>query len=345
MPWAPAAAPMFVVTPHSNTGPFALFRADSVLVFPAMKRFLLPHLICPACLPKEYRLLASIGHEADGDIITGYLSCTKCMRRFPIKDGIALLLPDPDSEGHWRYEDADTLNRYLWSHYADLHGDNENAAANAAWANSLADHSRTALDAGCSVGRIAFEMAARSAWAVGCDLSQSFIRTARRLVKERNLKYSLPLEGNLRETFQIKLPDAWPTENLEFVVADALRLPFARETFQQIASLNVLDRVSYPLAHLFEMNRIASLKEASFLFASPFSWATSDIPEERWLGGTATGQYRGRGIENVRALLEGKGKILTPPWKISPAGSVQWKMRSHCNHCESFKSDTLVATR
>jgi hypothetical protein len=29
---------------------------------------------------------------------------------------------------------------------------------------------RPALDAGCSVGRITFEMASRSSWAVRCDL-------------------------------------------------------------------------------------------------------------------------------------------------------------------------------
>ena len=313
-----------------------------------MKRFLLPHLICPACLPKEYRLLASSGQEKDDDIITGYLSCTKCQRRFPIKEGIALLLPNPDgcqSGGQWRYEDSGTMNRYLWSHYGDLHGDHENGEANAAWAGCLAEGGSAALDAGCSVGRITFEMAARSGWAVGCDLSHNFVRTARRLARERSLTYSLPLEGNLRETFQIKLPDAWPTDRLEFVVADALRLPFARETFPQTASLNLLDRISYPLAHLFEMNRVACREGASFLFASPFSWATSDIAEELWLGGTTSGPYKGRGRDNVRFLLEGKGKILAPPWQIKKAGSIQWKMRSHCNHCETIKSDLLVAAR
>ena len=188
-------------------------------------------------------------------------------------------------------------------------------------------------------------MAARSAWAVGCDLSQNFVRTARRVAQERKMKYSLPPEGKLRETFQIAIPEALRTDNVEFIVADALRLPFARETFGQSSSLNVLDRVSYPLAHLFEMNRIAAVKEASFLFASPFSWSSSEIPEERWLGGTVTGPYAGRGMENVRSLLEGKGKVLAPSWQISFAASVQWKMRSHRNHCELFTSETIVAER
>lgn len=310
-----------------------------------MKRFLLPHLVCPACLPKEHRLELSVRREQGDDIVDGYLSCRSCGRRFPVEDGVATLLPGADNEGHWRYEDADTLNRYLWSHYADLHGDNANAAAVSAWAGRLASGSEAALDAGCSVGRIAFEMAAKSSFAVGCDLSRSFVKTARRLARDRRLKYSLPLEGTLRETFEIALPEQLPSGNVDFIVADALRLPFAKETFGLASSLNVLDRVGYPLAHLYEMNRVCRARDASFLFASPFSWASSEIPEERWLGGTTTGPYPGRGIENVRSLLEGKGKVLLPPWRITISEAVLWKMRTHRNHCEIFTSDTLHAMR
>lgn len=313
-----------------------------------MKHFLLPYLICPACLPKEIRLDLSGEHETDGDIITGNLTCKKCRCRFPIREGIALLLPDPDavsSGGQLRYEEAGMVDRYLWSHYSDLLNDCENNKTIAAWSDYLASPTISALDAGCSVGRITFEMATRSTWAVGCDLSFNFIKTARQLALNRKLKFLLPLEGNLRETFEIKLPEAWRSDNLEFVVADALRLPFARETFQQTASLNLLDRVSYPLAHLFEMNRVACIQRASFLCASPFSWAASAAPEEKWLGGTETGPYKGRGINNVRSLLEGKGNVISPPWLISLSGTEEWRMRSHRNHHEVITSEFLVAVR
>jgi len=311
-----------------------------------MKSFLLPYLICPACLPGEHRLDPAIETETAGDIISGQLICVKCQRRYPVHDGVAqLLAADGSGGGQLRYEEGGMADRYLWSHYADLCGAVGNGSANAAWADCLATVDGASLDAGCAVGRLTFAMAARSSWAVGCDLSGSFIKAARQLARDRQLTFSLPLEGSLRESFRITLPAALPSDNTEFVVADALRLPFHRETFQQAASLNLLDRVSYPLAHLFEMNRVARDRGAAFLFASPFSWAASSAPEELWLGGKASGEYSGRGIDNVRSLLAGEKGILTPPWQITRTGAIPWQIRSHCRHHELISSEFLLAVR
>ena len=313
-----------------------------------VKSFLLPHLICPACLPKEYRLEPAIESEAAGDIISGELICVQCRRRYPLRDGVAHLLPVADggsAGGQLRYEEGGMVDRYLWSHYADLCGVDGNGAANAAWADCLVGGDGASLDAGCAVGRLTFAMAARSSWAVGCDLSGNFIKAVRTLARDRQLTFSLPLEGNLREIFRITLPTALRSDNAEFIVADALRLPFRRETFQKSASLNLLDRVRYPLAHLFEMNRVASCSGAAFLFASPFSWAASSAPEELWLGGKAAGEFSGSGIDNVRSLLAGQGGILTPPWQVSRAGTIPWQIRSHCRHHELITSEFLLAVR
>lgn len=312
-----------------------------------MKRIIAPHLICPACLPREFPLELRADREEDGDVISGFLSCLKCRRRFPIRDGIAVLLTDPNaspSGGQWRYEEGGTLATYLWSHYADLAGDPEAGSAYAEWAGCLAPGAETAFDAGCATGRLTFEMAARGALAMGCDLSLSFIRTARQLARDRSLSFSLPREGKLRDTFEVRLPEAWRSDTVEFVVADVLRIPFARETFAQISSLNLVDRVRHPLAHLYEMNRVAR-NTADFLFSDPFSWSAANTPEDAWLGGTERGDYPGRGVDNVRALLEGKGDIIQPPWAIDRQGEVWWKIRSHRNHFELIRSELLVASR
>jgi len=234
------------------------------------------------------------------------------------------------------------VERYLWSHFSDLCAGNSNDEVHATWASCLTNHAKYGLDAGCSVGRITFELAKKCNWAVGCDLSRKFIGAARNLAEKRQVKFSLPLEGNLRETFEIKLPDNWRVDNVEFVVADVMRLPFARKMFQQAVTLNVLDRVRYPLAHLYEIGRVSSDQGTSLLLSSPFSWAESSTPEEYWLGGKLTGQFAGRGVDNVRMIFE---NVIIPPWQISHSGTVTWKMRSHCNHVELITSNYMVATR
>jgi len=312
-----------------------------------MKRCLIPYLICPACLPKEIPVELSVRQESEEDIVEGTLSCHSCRKHFPIHEGVAHLIPEPDAIGgnQWRYEEAGTVNSYLWSHYSDLLGDPEANTAYTDWSTHLLTRPGMSLDAGCAVGRLTFELAARCDLAVGCDLSQAFVSTARRLARERRITFSLPREGNLRDQFTLALPDRFPTDRTEFIVADALRLPFARDTFVQAASLNLLDRVNHPLAHLYEMNRVSRASGSHFLFSSPFSWMTASTPEERWLGGTTGGKYPGRGVDNVRLLLEGKDGIITPPWRIAAQGTVHWRLRSHANHFEEIRSWFLAADR
>jgi uncharacterized protein len=49
-------------------------------------------LVCPMC-HGDLRLESTL--EAEGEIMEGSLTCTKCGERFPIEDGIPNLLP-PD---------------------------------------------------------------------------------------------------------------------------------------------------------------------------------------------------------------------------------------------------------
>ena len=312
-----------------------------------MKTFLLQHLICPACLPRECNLVVKthkIDRRYNDDIISGELVCPKCNRIFPIKEGVAYLQANQDSRGT-RYEDPDMVDRYLWSHYSDLLEPPQADVPPFFWSSCLTQTPAASFDAGCAVGRLVLEMGRSGNMAVGCDLSGSFIRTARNLMKTRRCRFSLPLEGKIRETFTVLLPESWQTDNIDFIVADAQALPFSRGIFQQVSSLNLLDRVPHPLAHLYEINRVAAPTDASLLFADPFSWLTSPAPEERWLGGTISGPYSGRGNDNVRDLLLGKNSIMMPAWNIAHSGRHEWQIPTHRNHSEHIISDYMVAKR
>jgi len=75
------------------------------------------------------------------------------------------------------------------------------------------------LDIGCSIGSSTFELAKRLPFVFGVDLSFSFILKARKIMHDKMSK------------------------NVEFIVSDAINLPFESRFFQSIIALNLVDRV------------------------------------------------------------------------------------------------------
>jgi SAM-dependent methyltransferase/uncharacterized protein YbaR (Trm112 family) len=75
------------------------------------------------------------------------------------------------------------------------------------------------LDIGCSLGSSTLELANRLPFVFGVDLSFSFILEARRMMHDKMVK------------------------NVEFIVSDAINLPFKSRFFQSVVVLNLIDRV------------------------------------------------------------------------------------------------------
>ncbi len=313
-----------------------------------MKRRLLDLLICPACLPREYPLKGTVVRQEGEDILSGRLNCPKCGTYYPVEDGVAILLPpvkpDPNSSQS-RYEADAVVSAYLWSHFGDLFEDSEAAEAYSTWAGLISGNHAVALEAGCAVGRFTFEMSPRCEFVVGLDMSVAFVKVAKQLLKEGRVDFPLTTEGLLAETKTIVLEKGWRPERVEFIVADALALPFPKETFSLLASLNLLDKVPKPLLHLKEMDRTARQRGALFLFSDPFSWSEEVSRVEDWLGGKGMGEFSGEGIHNVRFLLEGGRGILQRPWGIRRQGAVSWLIRNHRNHYERIRSEYLLSER
>jgi SAM-dependent methyltransferase len=199
------------------------------------------------------------------------------------------------------------------------------------------------LDAGCAVGRFTFEMAVRSGTSVGIELSRPFVELARSLSKGRSVRFRIPVEGEIEEDMELTLPEGLLSGQVEFVIADAEALPFRDGVFKTIASLNIIDKLPRPLLHLREMDRVASMLGAQFLFSDPFSWSEDISPKGEWLGGKNEGPFKGYGIKNVAHLLSGQGGL--SPWHVKAQREIWWKLRTHQNHFELIRSLALKAVR
>jgi uncharacterized protein YbaR (Trm112 family) len=312
-----------------------------------MKRTLLEMLICPSCLPEEHRFREKVLKSSREDLLEGTLQCEQCGSEYRIQDGIAFLDPHHSEEAvaSNRYETSPVQSSYLWSHFGDLLDDEEATDAYRKWAALMHPCTGPCLDTGSAVGRFSFEMANKCEFVIGIDNSVAFIRAARDLMVQRRANLALAVEGSLTQARTLILPHDWRTDNMEFIVADALALPFRSEVFSAVSSLNVVDKVPKPIIHIAEINRSAKKNHAQFLFSDPFSWSTAAAREEDWLGGTSTGSFAGRGKDNIIALLEGRKGDIAPPWKIQDHGHVWWKIRTHTNHFELIRSCFVKAVR
>lgn len=152
-------------------------------------------------------------------------------------------------------------------------------------------------------------------------------------------------EGLLRREMTIRLPDDWRSDRVEFVVANALALPFRKKSMALFSSLNLVDKVPSPIQHLREMNRVTRDTQAQFLLSDPFSWSTEAAPVEEWLGGKTEGRFAGKGLANVAELLADSQGQLLPVWEVNEPGSVWWKIRTHSNHFELIRSCFVHASR
>jgi SAM-dependent methyltransferase len=77
------------------------------------------------------------------------------------------------------------------------------------------------LDIGCSFGSSTFELSKKLTYVFGVDLSFSFILEARKIMHDKK------------------------SRNVEFIVADAINLPFKSKFFHSIVVLNVIDRLDF----------------------------------------------------------------------------------------------------
>ncbi len=319
-----------------------------------MKHWVTEKLICPDCLPEETPLALTSRQQISDDVLDGELNCPNCGRSYPIRDGIAGLRPQKTFRTEICNNGYNTplmLSAYLWSHFGDLLEDGRAADAYRLWSERFQtatgeNAGSDALDVGCAVGRLSFELSKTHDRVIGVDTSTAFIAKAREITGRRQLDFHMIVEGHLTQEQHLDLNHGWRFENVEFIVADALALPFRQHGFASVAAINILEKVADPLTHLAEVNRVLRARNSRFLFSDPFSWDPAFSSPERWLGGSKNGTpYSRRGIDTMRRIFAGEFGIFDPPLEISDKGDVSWKIRKTENLWEHITSQFLLGSR
>lgn len=317
-----------------------------------MKKWLIEELICPECLNidvnKEVQLSLDIQKETNDEVIEGQLNCPECSSYYNINEGIAVVVPEkilPITRTKAGYGSFLMLSSYLWSHYSEFFNGPDATDAYKKWAAAFNPREGWTLDIGCAVGRLTFELTKTHDRAVGVDTSLSFIQAARKLASQRRLEFDLIMEGRITERKSSVLDPDFKFESAEFIVADAMALPFRSDRFATASSVNILEKVPDPSLHLLEANRVMDKANARFLFSDPFSWDETVSSPDLWLGGRNEGPYKGFGMENVCRMLRGNGGIFSPEFSIQETGRVQWKIRKTLNLWEHITSQFVIAQR
>ncbi len=317
-----------------------------------MKKWLIEHLICPECVATHCSdnspLKVNAKQENDLEVIQGELNCPQCGSSYAIKEGLAVLVPQdvrPRVMSKNGYNSKAMLNAYLWSHFSEFFNGADATDAYHRWADFFKKEDGGALDIGCSVGRLTLELSKTHSWAVGIDTSFSFIQAARKLMRDKRLVFNSVVEGRITQPHTSDLDPDYRFDRTEFLVADAMALPFRAELFKTAASINVLEKVPHPLRHLEETNRVLDKTKATFIFSDPFSWDESASHPDLWIGGRNNGPFAGRGMDNLCRMLESGNGVFTPGFSVREKGEVHWKIRKTQNLYEQITSQFVIAER
>lgn len=163
--------------------------------------------------------------------------------------------------------------------------------------------SARALELGCAVGRLAFELSQYCADVVALDYSQSFISAATQLQQHQQMALRYALEGDLTAEATIRVPTAAVPHHIQFVQGDAQQVPSTIGQFDVLVLANLIDRLTNPRQCLKQLSALAR-PGAQLLITSPYTWLESYTPKENWLGGFYRDGQAIRSLDTLKDLLK-----------------------------------------
>mgnify|MGYP003378207693 CR=1 FL=1 len=137
---------------------------------------------------------------------------------------------------------------------------------------------------------------------VGVDLNMAMLRRAEQARRTGHITWPRRRVGQVFDTATAATAEL-PRDRVAFVCADVATLPFDDAAFAGALSLNVLDCVPSPVAHLLELGRVIADHGAA-LVSTPYDWTTTAAAMEHWIGGhSQRGEHGGASEPELRRLL------------------------------------------
>lgn len=168
-----------------------------------------------------------------------------------------------------------------------------------------------ALDVGCAVGRLTFELGRAVEQVLGIDNSKTFIRSARRMARHHRLTFPLKQSGDEFAPCTVLLPRVLQRLRVRFELGDALDLTeFPDQAFQVISAVNLIDRLPHPQQFLLELPRLLA-PDGQLILASPLTWMEDYTPCSKWL--------------TSQQILE----LLQPSFQLERHGDLPFLIREH----------------
>jgi SAM-dependent methyltransferase/uncharacterized protein YbaR (Trm112 family) len=329
-----------------------------------------PH--CPHCRARGIGVALQLTEWQELDGGQGILVCPAddCRRRFPVIDGVPVLVADlprflneagvyllartdlcaPVGDllgsllppGSWFDATRQHLSGYVRDHWGAFDpADRDAPAPGQAWALAEAglalagNVSGPVVELGAAAGGVTRALAERFDCPVlGLDLSAPLARFAARALRGGTLRYPLRLAGTAYDDRVIHLPP--PRGNCHIWLADALVPPLAAGSAGLVLALNLLDCVADPAALL--RSAAALLRPGGHLIlCTPLDWSTAATPVESWVGARSAGT-----AAPDLALWTAAASGLEVAARSDELG---WDVRVHARATMHYRAELLVLRR
>lgn len=177
---------------------------------------------------------------------------------------------------------------------------------------------KKALDIGCSVGRISFELAREYESVIGLDFSARFINLAHRLQTEGKLLYTIINEGELVSYKEHSLEELGFKENasaITFMQADACNLKPNFQGYDLIVAANLLDRLYAPSRFLRILHERIN-PQGIVVLASPYTWLEEFTEKGEWLGGYKKDGENVATLDTLHEILDEHFELVDKPQDV-----------------------------